>query len=68
METQNAARFDKNKKAQRDAVFPADPNPLYETYGYSAAIRSENLLFVSGQVGKQHFILIRRGSLKRSER
>jgi enamine deaminase RidA (YjgF/YER057c/UK114 family) len=53
METQNAARFDKNKKAQRDAVFPADPNPLYETYGYSAAIRSENLLFVSGQVGNR---------------
>ena len=38
---------------QRDAVFPANPNPLYETYGYSAAIRSENLLFVSGQVGNR---------------
>ena len=38
---------------QRDAVFPANANPLYETYGYSAAIRSENLLFVSGQVGNR---------------
>jgi enamine deaminase RidA (YjgF/YER057c/UK114 family) len=36
---------------QRDAVFPANPPALYEAHGYSAAIRSENLLFVSGQVG-----------------
>ena len=38
---------------QRNAVFPANPNPLYETYGFSAAIQSENLLFVSGQVGSR---------------
>lgn len=38
---------------QRDVLFPANRNPLYETYGYSAAIRSENLLFVSGQVGNR---------------
>ena len=37
--------------AQRDAVFPADRHALYETHGYSAAIRSGDLLFVSGQVG-----------------
>ena len=38
---------------QRDAIFPATPHALYETHGYSAAIRSENLLFVSGQVGSR---------------
>jgi enamine deaminase RidA (YjgF/YER057c/UK114 family) len=39
--------------SQRDAVFPATPHALYEAHGYSAAIRSENLLFVSGQVGSR---------------
>ncbi len=38
---------------QRDAVFPAKPHALYEAHGYSPAIRSENLLFVSGQVGSR---------------
>ena len=38
---------------QRDAVFPADRHALYEAHGYSAAIRSDNLLFVSGQVGSR---------------
>jgi enamine deaminase RidA (YjgF/YER057c/UK114 family) len=38
---------------QRDAVFPANPHALYEEHGYSPAIRSENLLFVSGQVGSR---------------
>jgi enamine deaminase RidA (YjgF/YER057c/UK114 family) len=37
----------------RDAVFPANPHALYDAHGYSAAIRSENLLFVSGQVGSR---------------
>lgn len=36
---------------QRDAVFPRDRQALYETYGYSAAVRSGDFLFVSGQVG-----------------
>lgn len=36
---------------QREAVFPADRNALYEANGYSAAVRSDDLLFVSGQVG-----------------
>src|SRR5688572_15337783 len=36
---------------QRDAVFPANKHALYEEHGYSAAIRSGDLLFVSGQVG-----------------
>lgn len=36
---------------RRDAVFPADRHALYEAHGYSAAIRSADLLFVSGQVG-----------------
>jgi len=38
---------------KRDAVFPENPNALYNEHGYSAAIRSENLLFVSGQVGSR---------------
>ncbi|MET3898181.1 enamine deaminase RidA (YjgF/YER057c/UK114 family) [Devosia sp. UYZn731] len=37
--------------AKREAIFPADRHALYKTHGYSAAIRSGDLLFVSGQVG-----------------
>jgi enamine deaminase RidA (YjgF/YER057c/UK114 family) len=36
---------------QRDAVFPAGRQDLYTSQTYSAAIRSKDLLFVSGQVG-----------------
>lgn len=36
---------------QRIAFFPADRHSLYEEHGYSAAIRSGDLLFISGQVG-----------------
>jgi enamine deaminase RidA (YjgF/YER057c/UK114 family) len=36
-----------------DAVFPANRHALYEEHGYSAAIRSDQLLFVSGQVGSR---------------
>lgn len=36
---------------QREAIFPANRHALYEEHGYSAAIRSGDLLFVSGQVG-----------------
>lgn len=39
--------------AQREAVFPADRHALYQEHGYSAAIRSGDLLFVSGQVGSR---------------
>ena len=39
--------------AEREAVFPAGPRGLYETNRYSAAIRSGDLLFVSGQVGSR---------------
>lgn len=38
---------------KRDAIFPADRHALYEAHGYSAAIRSGDLLFVSGQVGSR---------------
>lgn len=38
---------------QRDAIFPANRHDLYEAHGYSAAIRSGDLLFVSGQVGSR---------------
>ena len=37
----------------RDAVFPKERHALYEQHGYSAAIRSGDLLFVSGQVGSR---------------
>lgn len=35
----------------RQAIFPANRHALYEAHGYSAAIKSGDLLFVSGQVG-----------------
>ncbi|MEO9337374.1 RidA family protein [Mesorhizobium sp. SB112] len=38
---------------KREAIFPADRHALYEEHGYSAAIRSGDLLFVSGQVGSR---------------
>ncbi len=37
----------------RQAVFPADRHDLYANHRYSAAIRSGDLLFVSGQVGSR---------------
>lgn len=36
-----------------EAIFPQDRHALYEAHGYSAAIRSGDLLFVSGQVGSR---------------
>lgn len=36
---------------QRQAVFPKNPHSLYDVHRYSPAIRSGDLLFVSGQVG-----------------
>lgn len=38
---------------EREAVFPSNRHALYEMHGYSAAIRSGDLLFVSGQVGSR---------------
>lgn len=38
---------------QREAIFPADRHALYDEHGYSAAIKSGDLLFVSGQVGSR---------------
>lgn len=35
----------------REPIFPAKRQHLYQKFGYSAAIRSGDLLFVSGQVG-----------------
>ena len=34
-------------------IFPANRHDLYEQHGYSAAIQSGDLLFVSGQVGSR---------------
>lgn len=39
--------------AKRDAIFPSGRHALYEQHGYSAAVRSDTLLFVSGQVGSR---------------
>jgi enamine deaminase RidA (YjgF/YER057c/UK114 family) len=38
---------------KRDPIFPAGRQALYEINRYSAAIRSGDLLFVSGQVGSR---------------
>jgi enamine deaminase RidA (YjgF/YER057c/UK114 family) len=38
---------------KREAIFPAGRQALYEINRYSAAIRSGDLLFVSGQVGSR---------------
>ncbi|MBZ2207210.1 RidA family protein [Massilia soli] len=37
----------------RDVVSPAGRHALYEQHGYSPAVRSNGLLFVSGQVGSR---------------
>jgi enamine deaminase RidA (YjgF/YER057c/UK114 family) len=39
--------------AKRDAIFPAGGRALYDMNRYSAAIRSGDLLFVSGQAGSR---------------
>lgn len=39
--------------AKREAIFPAGQHDLYKLHTYSAAIRSGDLLFVSGQVGSR---------------
>lgn len=39
--------------SRRNAVFPKNRHTLYEAHGYSAAIASGDLLFVSGQVGSR---------------
>lgn len=38
---------------KRDVIFPANRHALYDEHGYSAAVRSGDLLFVSGQVGSR---------------
>lgn len=38
---------------KRDAVFPATRHALYDAHQYSPAIRSGDLLFISGQVGSR---------------
>lgn len=39
--------------SSREPVFPANRHALYDAHKYSAAIRSGDLLFVSGQVGSR---------------
>ncbi|TCP35960.1 RidA family protein [Sphingomonas sp. BK235] len=39
--------------AKRDTVYPPERHALYDTHGYSPAVRSGELLFVSGQVGSR---------------
>jgi enamine deaminase RidA (YjgF/YER057c/UK114 family) len=45
--------YEDNEMTQRESVFPANRHALYEAHGYSPAIRSGDLLFVSGQVGSR---------------
>lgn len=44
---------ERHTMAQRDVVFPAGRQALYEKNRYSPAIRSNGFLFVSGQVGSR---------------
>lgn len=37
----------------RQPVFPENRHALYEQHGYSAAVKADTLLFVSGQVGSR---------------
>ncbi len=39
--------------SKRDAIYPENRHALYAAHGYSAAVRSGDLLFVSGQVGSR---------------
>lgn len=39
--------------SNRKAIFPENRHALYDAHGYSAAVRSGDLLFVSGQVGSR---------------
>ncbi|WP_334128438.1 RidA family protein [Sneathiella sp.] len=39
---------------QKEAIFPSGRHALYEKHRYSAALRSGDLLFVSGQVGSRN--------------
>lgn len=48
-----SSKWETFQMAQREAVFPAGRQDLYTSYNYSAAIRSHDLLFVSGQVGSR---------------
>ncbi len=38
---------------QRQAIFPPGRHALYQAHGYSAAVKADRLLFVSGQVGSR---------------
>ena len=40
-------------RAKRDLIFPAGGRALYDMNRYSAAVRSGDLLFVSGQAGSR---------------
>src|SRR5690606_29299192 len=46
-------RRKEHELTQRKAIFPKNRHALYEEHGYSAAIRSGDLMFVSGQVGSR---------------
>lgn len=48
-----ALREETMTMSKRDAIFPAGRHALYEKHGYSAAVRTGDLLFVSGQVGSR---------------
>jgi enamine deaminase RidA (YjgF/YER057c/UK114 family) len=49
----SASQLKELPMTKRDAVFPPGRQALYDINRYSAAIRSGDLLFVSGQVGSR---------------
>lgn len=49
--TTSNADADAKVNTTRKAIFPAKPHALYKEHGYSPAILSGDLLFVSGMVG-----------------
>lgn len=48
---QSSLNVEDMKMTMRTPIYPKDRHALYQQHGYSAAIQSGDLLFVSGQVG-----------------
>jgi enamine deaminase RidA (YjgF/YER057c/UK114 family) len=51
--TEHPAPLKEKDMTVRDVVFPPGRHALYERNRYSPAIKSDGLLFVSGQVGSR---------------
>ena len=51
--SKHASPIERTIMSTSEAIFPAKRHALYAAHRYSAAIRSGDLLFVSGQVGSR---------------